>query len=556
MDRSQRAGRRVTAGRRGAGGGRAWTACGLALGLVAAGGAPAGAGPEAEIEPRFYERAGPEIVERALPPAALGPAPAVRLETVTEAGIAARLAEAGRIRSAGLADVSAGPGAPRLVPEDLSRRTRVAHLTVREFTDAAFAQVLARVGALEGFAVVAHVPAGNPWADELRAAPNLLVSDTPGREYTWSEDIAEIGLDGSFHMTARVGDQRLLRRSLFVDRVRRFYPAVTEADLAELAALPEPPGGQPGELADSVMRRHSDIMFMNLGLVEKDGGQDVTAALAVSRGAPLREAITYLEGGNVLLGSLPGGEGYALVGRDSAAVARAFLERYRGGPVGDAETVAAMGRDLGVAPGRLHLVEQPWVFHLDMAVTVLAPGTVALNDALEAFQIQGAWMREDHEAWRPRHDGAADPAQRERDLEEWHAAGQDLERSIALMWRYVERFARYEARALADLEGAGLRVLRVPGRFLHPRRPWDRDLMNFLNGEVGTGSTGRGYLITQGGDPRAERLVARRLLAPDTGLDRVYMAPRLISRDTLWEKGGMSCRVKVEGGIAERPAPR
>jgi hypothetical protein len=31
----------------------------------------------------------------------------------------------------------------------------------------------------------------------------------------------------------------------------------------------------------------------------------------------------------VLLGTLPGGEPYALVGRDSAAVSRALLERHR-----------------------------------------------------------------------------------------------------------------------------------------------------------------------------------------------------------------------------------
>jgi hypothetical protein len=84
--------------------------------------------------------------------------------------------------------------------------------------------------------------------------------------------------------------------------------------------------------------------------------------------------------------------------------------------------------------------------------------------------------------------------------------------------------------------------------------------MNFLNGEVGTGTTGRGFLVTQGGEPRAERLVVSRLLAPGTGLDRVYVAPRLVSRNTLWEKGGMSCRVKIEGEAvprgAGRPAPR
>jgi hypothetical protein len=473
---------------------------------------------------------------------------------VTEAAIREHLDRAGAARAAALADPGA-PGAPRLVPEDFSRRARVAHLTAKEFTDAGFAAVLAAVGALEGFAVVAHVPPDNPWADELRAVPNVRVSPTPGREYTWAEDVLEIGVDGTFQMTARPGDRRLLRRALFVDRVRRFYPEADAAELDALRAMPEPPGGEPGALDVAAMRRRSDIMFMNLGLVEAERAQEVGAALAAARGAPLREALWYLEGGNVLLGTLAGGEPYALVGRDSVAVARAFLERHRGRPVAEPEVVEAMALDLGVAPGRLYPVEQPWVFHIDMAMSVLGPGTVALNDAREAFGLQIGWLRDDHAAWRPRRDAFAADGDYASALAAWAEAGRDLEGVIARMWRYAERMVRYEARALADLETAGLAVLRLPGRFQHPQRPWDRDLMNFLNGEVGTGAGGRRYLITQGGDPRAERLVMERLLAPGTGLDRVYVAPGLLSRDTLWEKGGFSCRVKVEGDVVA-PAAR
>jgi hypothetical protein len=267
----------------------------------------------------------------------------------------------------------------------------------------------------------------------------------------------------------------------------------------------------------------------------------------VARRAPLREALTYLEGGNVLLGTLPGGDPYALVGRDSAAVSRAVLERHFRRPVSEAETVATMAKDLGVTPARLFLVEQPGVFHLDMAMTLLRPGTVILNDAVAAFRLQSRWLWEDHERWRPAPDSGRRDEDYRRDVNRWQEAGRDVEATLAKLWKYTERFARYEARTLADLQDAGLAVVRLPGRFLHPARPWDRDVMNFLNGEAGTNPQGRTYFITQGGDPRAERHVVATLLGPDVGLDRVYVAPRLVSRETLWEKGGASCRLKVEG---------
>jgi hypothetical protein len=195
------------------------------------------------------------------------------------------------------------------------------------------------------------------------------------------------------------------------------------------------------------------------------------------------------------------------------------------------------------------VVEQPGVFHLDMAMTLLKPGTVLLNDALEALQIQTQWLREDHDAWKPRREAAGSEDEYREALERWQEAGHGLEETIQRLQKYAERFARFEARTLADLRAAGLTVVRVPARFLHPTRPWDRDIMNFVNGEAGTNPQGRTYFITQGGEPRAERLIAARLLTPAIGLDRLYVAPRLVSRDTLWEKGGIGCRVKAEGEI-------
>src|SRR5262249_35668174 len=285
------------------------------------------------------------------------------------------------------------------------------------------------------------------------------------------------------------------------------------------------------------------------GLVDAEGAQVVAAALARARGATLRQAMSYLEGGNVLLGTLRDGAPFALVGRDSAAVSRAFLAHLLGHPVSEEDVTDVIATDLGVERSRLFLVEQPGVFHLDMAMTLFAPGTVVFNDEREALRLQVAWLRQDHEALRPHRDADTSEDEHRRRLESWEAAGRALEETIAKLTKYGERFIRAEARTLVDLQATGLKVIRVPARFLHPTRPPDRDLMNFVNGEAGTNAAGQGYFITQGGEPRAEQLIAAALLRSGTGLDRVYFAPRVASADSLWEKGGTACRVKVEGTL-------
>jgi len=531
--------RRLTAG-----------AGGLVVVLALLAGRPAGADPEVAL--RVFER-GPAgaVVERVVRDPEAGAAAPVSLQPVEADALAAGLARVAAERAAALAgSPGAPPGGARLVPEDLTRRAAVLYTSVEGYTDAAFAEVLAQVGRREGFRVVARVAPASPWREPLGAVPGLTVSVDPARPYAWTEDVVEVGLDGTFHMTARAGDRAVMRRAIIVDRIRRFYPDTPPEALEALRGLPTPADRAPGQLPEPAIAPFPEVRFAVQGLVEREGAQAAAAGLAIARGAPLREQVTYLEGGNVLLGTMPDGAPYALVGRDAAAAARALLERHRGRPVGPDEARAAMARDLGVAPARLALVEQPWVFHLDLAMTLLAPGTVLLNDALEAYRLQSRWLREDHEAWRPRpQDGEAAEAHARR-WALWVDAGRDLEETLRRLWLAAERFARSEARAQADLEAAGLTVVRVAGRFPHPARPGEVDAANLLNGEAGTGASGGTYFITQGGDARAERHVVERLLAPGPGVDRVYVAPRLVSRDTLWEKGGVGCRVKAEGTLA------
>jgi hypothetical protein len=76
----------------------------------------------------------------------------------------------------------------------------------------------------------------------------------------------------------------------------------------------------------------------------------------------------------------------------------------------------------------------------------------------------------------------------------------------------------------------------------------DTQLMNFLNGEKGTGRDGNQYQISLGGDPRAEAYVRHMLTEVlPTGLERVHFLDRVHTLTTLSGYGGISCRVKSEG---------
>src|SRR5262249_46509264 len=256
-----------------------------------------------------------EIVGGRLTDASLKAAPpALQLRRVSPEDITQAVAEASTARAAKLADLAHVATAPRLVPEDLTRRARIFHVGVDEFTDAMFAEMLARVGQREGFSLVARVRPNSVWADWLANVPNLTLAELPGVQYVWSEDVLEIALDGSFQMTARVGDAGLIRRAVFVDRIRRYYPEVAAAQIEEIRNLPSS-ADTPGDLPRELLLRYPDSLFMFQGLVDTEGAQVVAAALARARGAALRQALTYLEGGNVLLGTLPDGAPFALVAR-------------------------------------------------------------------------------------------------------------------------------------------------------------------------------------------------------------------------------------------------
>ena len=92
-----------------------------------------------------------------------------------------------------------------------------------------------------------------------------------------------------------------------------------------------------------------------------------------------------------------------------------------------------------------------------------------------------------------------------------------------------------------QLRAAGLRVVRVPGKF--PALPNDRWLTNFFNGEGGSGSGQRGaYWITQDGPAAYKDAFEQALRRAGLTVPRMYHVPAAASRDSLGAQGGANCR--------------
>ena len=385
------------------------------------------------------------------------------------------------------------------MPEDGSYRVRRWSVTVdpsREM-DVAMLRSLREIAKSEGFEVVATVPPAK--AQKLREVLTDEELETVrlegyDAESPWTEDDREYATDGSVRVPARwLGPESSVTAS--IER------AQVEGRAAR--GVPQDALGLQGVVGQSDIQRDA-------------------AVAAVADGRPLRENLSYAEGGNVLRGTDAKGAPYAIVGRDTVALTQQRLAEDLGRTIEEEEAVAAIGHDLGLRPEQVHLVEQPGSLHVDMAMLPLRDGRIIVNDSRAAATLQAQWLRED---------AGGHSSLVERQIEELH-------RTAALR-------AGLEDRAASDLEAAGFRVLRMPAVF--PSTAPGKPPMNFLNTESGVGSDGRSFLVMLGGDRRAQHYVAEFLTNEvPSGVDRLYFLPERVS-DNLRADGGLNCRVKGEG---------
>jgi hypothetical protein len=446
------------------------------------------------------------------------------------------MARADSERDAALADLSRSAAFSTVLPEDGSVDPTAFHMAlsaVGMHDDVGFVKELARIGAAEGFEVVVRTDAVSRLdgflTDEERRSVVAIGAQSPD---IWMEDPGEIHADGSISYATLADaqdDQAFLSSAILRDRERRLA----------------------GEDVDTQFHKH--------GRVEMRRKQRGFAELALSLGREVREALSYIEGGNLLAGMRANGEAFALVGRDSLAVTRAALERDLDRPVEDDELLAIVAKDLGVAPNEVHPVEQPGDFHLDMYMSVVGEGEVLLNDAREAARLQAQWLHEDLEALRPaplpESATAQERTRHQQAMDRYEAKAQSVAQSIPLLEADAARSAKFEALVQRDLEAAGMTVHRVAGVFKNPRghRLGDQlrlQAMNFINAEKGTAPDGKRFMVLLGGDPRAERAFETKLRTELPHLaERLHFMDASLTGPSLEMDGGINCRVKPDGTV-------
>jgi len=441
--------------------------------------------------------------------------------------------------------------APAPMPEDLSVRPQSYHMTVLHETDMLLAKDMIRIGIKESFQVTVR---GN--TESLRNSLNetelqhVTFIDLPGNETTWVEDNGNICRDGTITVAPLVEDTELLREALTNGRQER-----SDQNVAA--------GGE--EL---------ETDYMMQGAVASRSQQSAKVAYALSADLDVDMNLGYIEGGNVLTGTLPSGEPYAVVGKDSYALSKAVIEKDASAISGKAESFSKeqikilMAKDLGVDPKNLILVEQPGDFHVDMSMCVWTPGTILVNDARAVGEIRLQEAKanliselpplpEDASA----EDKAAlaktkkiineDPyaleafAKTLRGTSEYmDKLGRGLSYSqgeFNLIKAHTENLAVAEDLAAKQLEAQGLEVIRVPGRFGE-----FRETANFLNGEGGTNPDGKMFFITQGGNARYKLAFLNALKESGVKMPRIHFLNEEASRKSLSLSGGINCRAKVD----------
>lgn len=466
---------------------------------------------------------------------------------ITAAALDGALAAAARARAAEIQDLAASPPVAAVTPEDGSVRVAAYHMGfgAADQANERFLEQMAEIGRLEGFRVVVRCTenAAKLLRREVDKGPRSNVSTVTAPTFhdIWSEDGGEVRRDRSVAIPAELPPKMNAQVVMMKARLARFtdQKAPPTDDLAKLFAW--------------ARKRCPDACFGFLGKVFTNQTHKSYAALAASAGVPLRQSLSAIEGGNLVVGTDKNGATIAFVGRDSAELTRAILAQETGRAVGEATLRAVLARDLGLPPARVHLVEQPGDYHLDVKLLAIAPGEVVLNDAVSAAQMTAAWWREDHQAKSPK-----PPARRTgKALERYRAevkthaeASEDLERRIRELLAEAKGLARGEARAQKDLEKAGMKVHRVAAVFPEVGGA----PANLLNAEQGRGRDGQRFFIGLGADPRVEShwLAALEKLVPGR-IARVYFLDRALTASTLQAGGGINCRCKPEASLNRTP---
>lgn len=400
----------------------------------------------------------------------------------------------------------------RATPKDssLNPSTVTMFTTSLEEVSGVYAQQMAQIGQVEGFHVrlATDVTMQDDIAIELEDAgvQNVSVLGIPGGE-VWVEDYGE----------------PLLQKGWVV-------PAMFEGDWLDQT------------IKDSRAERMPDLdtTFSQQGQVHLSQLQPAALAKAAATGGQAIQALSYLEGGNIMTGSRPDGSGYALIGRDSLALTKELLSQQTGGDLSDLQVAEVIGADLGLPKEAVFGMEQPGEFHLDMRMMPVAPGEIALNDAKAAAEQQIAWLKAELKT------ELADPLISKDEAKELRA---NFKTRSAGLREEAQKRAEYEVLTERDLKAAGMKVHRIPGVFVDPDAP-SVDTSNYFNARHGVNERGERFSIFMGGKPEEEAFIAQKVLKDvDAKITRLHFLDPAQTPETLSLWGGLKCRTKPDGEL-------
>lgn len=400
----------------------------------------------------------------------------------------------------------------RAVPKDATLNPVDYSMFVKNTGDvsATFAAQLSDIGKIEGFQVCAGVTNDSikKFMDQ-RGADNISYLQVPHGE-VWTEDYGEPIAGGGRVVPAIFTDHygELIRSAIKEGRDERFGPMGLDGN------------------------------FAYHGAVNQGHFQELCLAQGIAENGPVRQAISYLEGGNIYTGSRPDGSGYVLVGKDSFQVTKKLLEKQTGKSWSDAQIKEAIAADMGIEPSGVVPIEQPGAFHLDMRLTSTAPGEILLSDSVMAVEQEVAWMQSDLDAQA----ASLKPKELKRRREE-------LKEQAEQMLAQAKEMKKYEDLTAKDLVEAGFVVNRVGGSFVDPTSP-KRDTANYFNARHGTNEEGQRFTILMGGTPREEAYMAQQVFDKSHGeISHIYFLDPKVTQSTLDLMGGLKCRTKPGGDL-------
>ncbi|MGE0197249.1 MAG: hypothetical protein AB7N99_00340 [Simkaniaceae bacterium] len=273
--------------------------------------------------------------------------------------------------------------------------------------------------------------------------------------------------------------------------------------------------------------RISTIGSATVGQVLSEGQQEKAVRLALALNVPVTMSLTYSEGGNTLSGQKSDGTPYIIIGHDSFAATRAILERDLGRSVSDIEVKMAFGVDYGIPIDEIYFIEQPGDFHLDMNMAIVGDKVVAVNDAVQAYEL----FEPEYERYLREEMGIED-GQQIAQFKRQTLAGANLKRE-------------FEDQAAKDLESQGFEVRRVPGSFEYKRGFGPHaTAMNFFNMVSGVAPNGNRVIVAMG-CINADYEDRFRHMVRDLNPTNIHFLNPEMTRTSLAKHGGISCRSKT-----------